>query len=148
MRSAVSTLSRVVLCATAALVPALAGAQAVVGTLGVGSSPQSVVVDPLTHKAYVADNASDDVAIIDGKTGAVKLVGVGFAPSALAIDPFTRRVYVGTVSPGAFAYIDAGFSAMADSATTLLLGGGSATAFAVNPATGRTYVLDGVNGLV
>ncbi|ROR92352.1 YncE family protein [Nocardioides aurantiacus] len=71
------------------------------GALPTGTQPQSVAVDPTTHRAFVANSGSDTVSVLDGVTGAlVATVPVGDYPTAVAVDPTTHAVYVSNLRDG------------------------------------------------
>ena len=53
-------------------VPAAAATTyAVTATIGLGTNPTSVGVDPSTHRVYVANILSNNVSVIDGTTNTV-----------------------------------------------------------------------------
>ena len=66
---------------------------AVVGTIAVGSKPWDVAVNPNTNRLYAANEASNDVSVIDEASGSVlATIGVGQGPSSLAVNPETNRI--------------------------------------------------------
>ena len=46
------------------------GATNAASTVGVGTNPAAVAVNPVTNKIYVANAGSNDVTVIDGATNA------------------------------------------------------------------------------
>lgn len=72
---------RALLVATFCLCAAGAGAQTKVATIGAGTEPLAVAVNPVTNKIYVANNSSNSVTVIDGATNTVvAAVPVGNTP--------------------------------------------------------------------
>src|SRR5208283_121830 len=69
-------------------------AQWVTGTVGAGSDPYALAVNPTTNMIYVVNNASNDVTAINGATNATSTIGVGNAPVAVAVNPETNTIYV------------------------------------------------------
>jgi YVTN family beta-propeller protein len=58
----------------------------VVATVGVGSGPHGVAVNPSGTRAYVANYASSSVSVIDTATNSVvATVGVGSYPEGVAV---------------------------------------------------------------
>jgi YVTN family beta-propeller protein len=67
----------------------------VLATVGVGSYPFAVAVDPTTRRAFVVNETGGSVSVIDGETNTVTAtIAVDNVPSAIAVDPTTSRVYV------------------------------------------------------
>ena len=67
--------------------------------ISVGTSPTWLVASADGNCVYVADNGSNDVAVISSAGGATtkpvpKIIGVGGGPSFLRFDPKLQRVYV------------------------------------------------------
>jgi len=79
----------------AAAVPAAAAiTYQVTATIGVGSNPAEVGVDPATNTIYVANKDGDSVSVIDGTTNTVTAtISVGSAPYGVAVDPATNTIY-------------------------------------------------------
>src|SRR5215470_4160550 len=61
--------------------------QTVTATVGVGSGPRAIAVNPLTNRTYVANNVSNNVSVIVGVSVVLATVPVGNAPSAVALNP-------------------------------------------------------------
>jgi YVTN family beta-propeller protein len=71
------------------------GDRVILSNITVGISPSSIVVNPPTHKVYIANSGSNNVSIIDAKTNkGITNVTVGNSPCCMAIDPKTNIVYV------------------------------------------------------
>jgi len=67
----------------------------VITTLAVGDTPVSISVNPNINLAYVANQFSNTVSIIDGKRNViVSNITLGRSPSAVSINPNTNLVYV------------------------------------------------------
>ena len=71
-----------------------AHAQTVTATLGVGTRPQSVAVNPVTNKIYVANVGGKNVTVIDGATNFTTTVNAGTQPSSIGVNPVTNKIYV------------------------------------------------------
>lgn len=68
---------------------------AVIKVIGVGDTPLSVAVDSDDDTIYVANQVSDTVTVINGRTAAVTTtVGVGESPSGVAVNQDDDTVYV------------------------------------------------------
>lgn len=68
---------------------------AVIKAIGVGDTPLSVAVDSDDDTIYVANQASDTMTVINGRTAAVtSTVGVGESPSGVAVNQDDDTVYV------------------------------------------------------
>ena len=64
------------------------------GTLPVGTSPQSITVNPFSNRVYVANAGDNTVSVIDPATTTVSAtVGVGRNPQMLAVNPLSDRLY-------------------------------------------------------
>ena len=67
-----------------------AATSAVTATIGVGSGPEGVAVDPAAHAVYVTNYDANIVSVIDAATRAVTAtIGVGSHPFGVAVDPAT-----------------------------------------------------------
>jgi YVTN family beta-propeller protein len=110
-------------------------AQTVTTTVGAGSNPHGVAVNPVTNKIYVSNNGSANITVIDGATNATATVGVGTAPFAVAVNPVTNKIYVANWNSNDITVIDG-----ATNATTTVGVGIYPNAVAVNPVTNKIYV--------
>jgi YVTN family beta-propeller protein len=64
-------------------------------------APSKIVTDESRDLIYVANDASNDVSIIDGQTvGLITNVPVGVAPSALVRDPFSCDMFAANAGSG------------------------------------------------
>ncbi len=71
----------------------------IVQTIGVGSTPTTIAVDPTMGAmgvVYVTVNGTNNVAIIQAATGVVTDSVSASQPDGIAVDPNLHRVYVGT----------------------------------------------------
>ena len=67
----------------------------VTATIGVGSYPLGVAVNPTTNLIYVTNAGGNSVSVISGATNAVTAtIGVGSNPHGVAVNPTTNLVYV------------------------------------------------------
>lgn len=66
----------------------------VLKTVTVGGAPRSVAVDSDTGFAYVTNNASDTVSVIDASDNVTATVDVGDGPTGIAVDSVRGRVFV------------------------------------------------------
>jgi YVTN family beta-propeller protein len=105
-------------------------------TIPVGSGPDGIAVDPVTHTIYVTNQSGNSVSVINGGTDAVTAtVGVGSSPAGIAVDPATNTVYVANEGSDSVSVINGG----TDTVTATIGVGSNATAVAVNPVTDRIY---------
>ncbi len=59
-----------------------------------GGLPQSVVVNPVTNKIYVANYLSSNVTVIDGATNSTSTVNAGTSPVSAAVNLVTNITFV------------------------------------------------------
>lgn len=128
-------------CAFAVLILCLTSATFVradqtLGTVAVGSTPNSVAVNPVTNRAYIANQNSSNVTVVDGANNSVvATVAVGTSPFALAVNTETNRIYVANFDSNNITVING-----ADNSTTTVNIGSVPFEIAVNPNTNRIYV--------
>ena len=101
---------------------------------GLRISPQAVVENPTTHKAYAVNTARGTVTVIDDAAHSTKTVKVGTEPTAIAINPATNKIYVGNGGDGSVSVIDG----MTDAVTATVQVGSLPYVVAVNPATTKS----------
>ncbi|MFG2621178.1 prepilin-type N-terminal cleavage/methylation domain-containing protein [Streptomyces sp. NPDC048507] len=106
----------------------------------VGTTPTDVAVDEKANRAYVVNQGSNNVTVIDGKTdkplGApIDVAGAVTSPTRIAADPGTGRVYVG--GTGGVAVID---TANGNQVTHVNGFTKTVTGLAVSPENGEVYV--------
>jgi len=80
-------------------IDATTGALASIGTIAAGTNPVSVVADPASNFAYVANSGSNDVSMYSKNvtTGALTSLGTiaaGTGPGSAAVDPTGKFAYV------------------------------------------------------
>ena len=113
-------------------------------TLTVPGTLQAVAVNPVTHRAYVANyNSPGTVSIIDGDVNSIALFGFdNSAPAYMAIDPVKNVLYVAS----AIGEVDAvNLSTNTQSYTQQVPT--SPTALLVDPIQDEVYDLDSNSGL-
>jgi YVTN family beta-propeller protein len=104
---------KLVSCTLTVLLPLLCehtamAASTVLATLTVGQTTQGIAIDPNLGLAFVSNNGSGTVSVINiANTNIVATIPVGSSPRDLISDSATSRVYVVTdTSPGAITIID------------------------------------------
>ena len=112
-------------------------------TVGVGTYPWAVAVNPVTNKTYVVDSNSNNVTVIDGATNTTTTVSVGLRPMAVAVNAVTNKIYVSNSGANTMTVIDG-----ATNATSTVKNLSGAAAVAVNPVTNKIYVANSGNGTV
>ncbi len=114
--------------------------------LPAATHPNSVAVDALTHRVYVASRDDDRLYMIDGLALEVMdSARVGDEPWGVAVDEARGRVYVLGFADGSLTTLDS--ASLAVLHTQII--GHEPTAIKVDPATGRIFiVLHGTNMLV
>ncbi len=115
--------------------PMRGNSQTPVATVGTGSNPSALAVNPVTNKVYVANFASNNVTVIDGATNAATAVAAGTNPVAVAVNPLTNQIYVANETSNDVTVING-----ATNTTTTVMGGTNPVAVAVNPVTNQIYV--------
>jgi YVTN family beta-propeller protein len=102
-----------------------------------GANLIGVAVDSSTRTAYVADNASNKISVIDGATNTVTAtVPAAYGPYGLAVDSSTHVVYVGNINDSSVSVIDGATNTVT---ATIPVPNGPA-GVAVDSATGTVYV--------
>lgn len=94
---------------------------AIVATMPVESSPRGIVVLPDGSKAYVANQGSGSVSVLDTATLATRgSVAVGAGPHDPALSPDARRLYVLNLFSSSISVIDTATDAVT---STIVVGG-------------------------
>ncbi len=138
-------------CAGNGTVTVIDGATNGVASVSVGTFPNAVAVNSVTHKAYVVNSCADPscigfgtVTVIDGVTLATTTVTVGSDASGVAVNPVTNKIYVTNqcgsdlscnTYTGSVTVIDG-----VTLATTSVAVGSTPSAPVVNPVTNKIYV--------
>ena len=112
-----------------------AAAQVLAGTLGTGSLPVAVAINPVTNKIYVVNQNSNNVTVIDGVTYSTVTVAVGSAPQAVAVDATIDKIYVANQNSDTVTVIDG-----TNNSTATVGVGINPMAVAANPVTNKIYV--------
>ncbi|MHB0975915.1 MAG: lactonase family protein [Candidatus Aquicultorales bacterium] len=148
MRSKITALAACVSMLLGLFVPAGStslAADTVVGTLTVGERPFSIAVNPVLHRAYVANYYDYQISVIDTANNSVvthvpvSLPGSMPVPISIAVNPGTGKVYVANWFEGTLVVID-GISNTVEA--TMPVGDSHANprAVVVNPTTDIVYV--------
>ena len=112
-------------------------AQTIVSTIGVGTGPASVAVNPTTNRVYVTNQRSNTVSVIDGASNAVVVtIPVGAGPLFLDVNPTTNRVYVTNSFGNSVSVVDGA----SNSVIATIPVGRQPTRVLVDSATNRIYV--------
>ena len=121
---------------------------AVVGTVAVtvalGNGPRGVAITPAGTRAYVANNGSDDVSVIDTATNKVIdtiAVGALAFPLGIAINPAGTRAYVVNNGSNNVSVIDTATHAVVASVAVAYKPFG----VTVNPASTHAYVTNSIS---
>jgi DNA-binding beta-propeller fold protein YncE len=112
-----------------------------IANVAVGKDYGLVAVNSKTHKIYLLDvnyPNPGSVAVVDGKTFATTKVSVGRSPSALTVDESANAAYLVDMDSDDLVRIDGATNRVTATRVTHAL-----PFLAVNPATGRVYVVAG-----
>jgi YVTN family beta-propeller protein len=115
----------------------------VVATIAVGKFPNEISVNPSTNIAYVANEFSSTVSVIDGKTNTVTATfKVRGSAGAISVNPSTNMVYVvsGDFNKNVVSVIDGKTNTLT---ATIKVGTDRRallTGISVNPSTNMVYV--------
>ena len=116
-----------------------AGAQTLIATVQVGTTPVALAINPATNKIFAVNRDSNNVTVIDGASNAiVAVVAVGQSPSAAAVNPVTNKIYVINRNDNAAVTVIDG----ATYSTVSVVTGNSAQGVAVDTAANRIYVIN------
>jgi YVTN family beta-propeller protein len=119
-------------------VPAAAAATyAVTATIGWGSSPEWVAVDPSTHTVYVASQGGTVAGINEATNTGTGGADVGQRAAGVAVNPATHTVYVTNAGSSVSVINEA-----TNTVTATIGVGRGAGGVAVDPATDTVYVLN------
>jgi YVTN family beta-propeller protein len=114
----------------------------VTATITVGSQPDSVAVNTLTNKVYVANSNSGTLSVISGSTNKVTdTIKVGVKPDGVAVNPSTNTVYV----TDAATYDASVISGSTNSLVSMIRVGSNQTGVAVEPESNTIYITDSAN---
>ncbi len=79
--------------------------------------PAAIAVNPITHAVYSANNADNNLTLIDGASYAPSTVSVGGEPGAIAMDPVRNAAYVANFASHSVTVIDGASDATSTVAT-------------------------------
>lgn len=113
--------------------------------IDVNTFPVGIAVNPNTKKAYVANEYSNTVSVLDTETDKVQdIINVGIFPYGIDINPLNNRVYVTNRGSNTVSVIDGSIdSKLADIAV-----GKSPVGIIVNPSANWIYVTNLDDGTV
>ena len=100
-----------------------------------GNEPRAVAVDATTGRAFVANEFSNDVTVIEPGTRATRTVAVGKRPQYIAVNARTHKVYVSNSQDASISVIDGTTLAV----TTIVVNGSGP--FLVDEAANRIYMV-------
>ena len=110
-------------------------AQAAGAVVPAGTEPRAIAVDPSTGRAFVANEFSNDVTVIEPGTRATRTVAVGKRPQYIAVNTRTHKVYVSNSQDASISVIDGATLAV----TTVVVNGSGP--FLVDEAANRIYMV-------
>src|SRR3989442_9425106 len=117
----------------------------VLRTIGIGSGPFSVAVNPNSNRVYVANFYDWTISVVDGSLkSAISTVPVNGAPDGIAVNPGTNRLYVNDETHNALLVLDASTYAILAQVPV----GSFPNAVDLNPKTNRVYVVNSAGGSV
>lgn len=101
----------------------------------VGTSPDTIAVNPATNKIYVANVASNDFTIIIGETNHTATYTAAAHPADVAVNPTGGKAYIACYNAGKVACFNP-----ANGSVTLITAGTNPAAIAINSTTNKIYV--------
>lgn len=105
-------------------------------TVGAGTNPGPVVLNPVTNRIYVASFQDGIVKVIDGATAAVITTLDVSGPGAMAVNTTTNMIYVANPGANTVTVIDGASNTVGTPITV----GTTPITVAVNPVTNMIYV--------
>jgi YVTN family beta-propeller protein len=123
------------------IVEVIDGATEASSTVALANTGDSVVVNPVTDRVYVASTTGESVSIVDGGPNATSLITVGSAPAAVAVNPVTDIVYVANTASNSVSAIDVATNTTRSIALSGMAGD-TPQDIAVNPVTNKVYVAE------
>jgi len=116
-----------------------------ISTIGVGSHPFDIAVNPTTNKIYINNIFSDTVSVIDGSNNTIDAtIKVGVEPKGIAVNPITNTIYVTSQVDNTVSVIDGSDNTVID----IINVDKSPQDVAVNPTTNTIYVSHSAVGIV
>lgn len=120
-----------------ACVMRLNAATSAIKTIHVGTNPGQIVVNPSSHTAFVVNQGSNNVSLIDTEKLKVKaVITVGTSPIGIAANPSSNKVYVANSGSGTVTPISG------TTASTPWTVGGTPSAVVVDAVLNQLYVMD------
>ena len=122
--------------------------------VSIGTSPDSVAVNPATNRVYLTNTGDNTVSVIDTTTNKViATISVGIDPEGIALNPAINRAYVANTGSNTVSVIDTITNSLFDiDSVTDGVQSINVSIFPdtveVNPATNRAYVTNEDGGIV
>lgn len=109
-------------------------------TVGAGSQPTALAVDPFRNMTYVANKGDSTISMIDALNNSAPL-NTGTGPGAVAVNPVTNMIYVANTVENTVSIVDGatGSLALKLPAGTHPAGGGPKE-IAVDPAANKVFI--------
>lgn len=109
----------------------------VTATIKVGNKASGIALNPTAHSAYVTNQGSNSVSVIDTSTNAViATIPVGIGPAAVAIDPALHAADIANYGDTTVTVIDTTSNTV--NGTNIV--GKSPAGVAIDPATHTSYI--------
>lgn len=106
-------------------------------TIPVGTNPGQIVVNPNAHTAFIVNQGSNSVSLLDTQQLKIKkVIPVGISPMGIAANPTVNKVYVANSGSGTITPISG------TSALTPWIVGGTPSAVVVDSVINQLYVMD------
>ncbi len=114
----------------------------------IGTTPESIAVNPATNQIYVANMGSNTVSVIKGSTDLViASPGTGSQPVAVAVNPVTNQIYVANQGGSNTTIIDGATNVSTnvttDAGTAITVDTSTNEAYVANSGTGKVTVING-----
>jgi uncharacterized protein len=103
---------------------------------GTGISPQGIVLNSTTHRAYAVNTAAGTVTVLDKAGHFRSTLKVRAEPESIAINPVTNRIFVADTGSGEVSVIDGAV----DRVIATVKVGDLPYAIAANPITNQVYI--------
>jgi YVTN family beta-propeller protein len=115
----------------------LHAATSAIKTIPVGTNPGQIVVNPGSHTAFIVNQGSNSVSLLDTQQLKVKkVITVGASPIGIAVNPAANKVYIANSGSGTITPISG------TSALTPWTVGGTPSAVVVDSVINQLYVMD------
>jgi YVTN family beta-propeller protein len=126
-------------------VTAIDGITNATATVQGGYIPQSIALNSVTNKIYLANGGDGTVTVIDGANNTAVSVNVGKLPSQIAVNSVKNKIYVLNVGDATVSVIDGSSNATTTvpvAATPSNVPGPNYNTIAANSVTNKIYVSD------